>query len=91
MNVAAVIPKDIKTILSNGLSILPIKSNPVFSNGPKGLLKNPSDCPILCNRVFLSNCGLDNSASKVLYFINITLKQKECGRRSTVKDLSYSS
>ena len=46
MNVAAVIPKDIKTILSNGLSILPIKSNPVFSNGPKGLLKNPSDCPI---------------------------------------------
>ena len=73
MNVAAVIPKDIKTILSNGLSILPIKSNPVCSNGPKGLLKNPSDCPILCNRVFddftLANNYLQNlyEASKLVY------------------------
>ena len=29
-----------------------IKSNPVFSNGPKNLPKNFSDCPILCNRFF---------------------------------------
>ena len=29
-----------------------MKGNPVFSNGPKSLPKNPLDCPILCNSVF---------------------------------------
>ena len=28
-----------------------LKGNPVFSNGPKSLPKNP-DCPILCNWVY---------------------------------------
>ena len=49
---AAVNPNGIKTLLANGLSTFPIKGNPVFSNGPKGLPKNPPDCPILCNWVF---------------------------------------
>ena len=40
---------DIKTLLANGFSTCPIKGNPVFSNGPKSLPKNPPDCPILCN------------------------------------------
>ena len=41
-----------KKLLAHGLSTLPIKVNPVFNNGPKGLLKNPSVCAILCNWVF---------------------------------------
>ena len=49
---AAVNPNGIKTLLANGLSTFPIKGNPVFSNGPKSLPKNPPDCPILCNWVF---------------------------------------
>ena len=48
----AVNPNGIKTLLANGLSTFPIKGNPVFSNGPKSLPKNPPDCPILCNWVF---------------------------------------
>ena len=39
----------VKTLLANGLSTFPIKGNPVFSNSPKSLPKNPPDCPILCN------------------------------------------
>ena len=49
---AAVNPNGIKTLLANGLSTFPIKGNPVFSNGPKSLPKNPPGCPILCNWVF---------------------------------------
>ena len=36
----------------NGLNAFPIKGNPVFSNGPKSLPRNPPDCPILCKGVF---------------------------------------
>ena len=47
---AAVIdPKGVKMLLANGLSTFPIKGNPIFNNGPKGLPKNPSDCTISCN------------------------------------------
>ena len=49
---AAVNPNNIKTLLANGLSTFPIKGNPFSSNGPKSLPKNPSNYPILCNRVF---------------------------------------
>ena len=49
---AAVNPNGIKTLLVNGLSTFPIKDNPVFSNCPKSLPKNPPDCPILCNWSF---------------------------------------
>ena len=38
-------------ILANSLSWFPIKGNPVFSNCPKSLPKNPY-CSILCNWVF---------------------------------------
>ena len=46
---AAVNPNVIKRLLANGLITFPIEGNPVFNNGPKSLLKNPPDCPILCN------------------------------------------
>ena len=49
---AAVNRNGIKTLLANCLSIFFIKGNPVFSNGPKGLPKNPCDSPILCDWVF---------------------------------------
>ena len=39
-------------LLANILITFLIKYNPVFSNGPKSLPKNPPDCPILCNWVF---------------------------------------
>ena len=46
---AAVDPNGSKTLLANGLCTFPIKGNPVFSNDPKSLPKNPPNCPILCN------------------------------------------
>ena len=42
---AAVDPTGIKRLLTNGLSTSFVKGNPVFSNGPKILSNNPSDCP----------------------------------------------
>ena len=44
---AAVNPKGIKKILANGLITFFISGNPVFSNGPKSLPRNPPDCIIL--------------------------------------------
>ena len=49
-DVTAVNPNGIKTLSANG--IFPFKDNPVFSNGPKSLPKNPPDFPILCKWVF---------------------------------------
>ena len=40
---AAVNPKGIKTLLANGLITFFINGNPVFSDGPSNLLKNPPD------------------------------------------------
>ena len=51
-DVPAVNHNGIKTLLASGLNTFFIKSNPVFSNGPKGLLKNLLDFPILFNWVF---------------------------------------
>ena len=48
----AVNPNGIKMLSANILSPFPIKGNPVFSNGPKSLPRNPPDCPSLCNWVF---------------------------------------
>ena len=44
---AAVNPKGIKTLLANGLITFFISGNPVFSNGPRSLPRNPPDCIIL--------------------------------------------
>ena len=49
---AAVNPNGIKMLLANGFNTFFIKGNAVFSNGPKGLPRNPPDCLILCNWVF---------------------------------------
>ena len=46
---AAFNPKGIKTILPKDLVTIFIEGNPVFSNGPRHLAKNSSDCTILDN------------------------------------------
>ena len=48
-DITAANPNDISKILADGLSTLtlPIKGKPVFSNGLRSLLRNPSDCSIL--------------------------------------------
>ena len=51
-NATTVKPNGIKMLSTNGLSMFSIKGNPDFSNGWKGLPKNPPDCPILCSWVF---------------------------------------
>ena len=48
---AAVNLNGIKMLLANGLSTLPIKGKPVFSNGPRSLPKKSPDCLILYNWV----------------------------------------
>ena len=48
---AAVNPKGTKTLLANGLITVDIKGNPVFSNVPSNLPKNP-ECVILDNWFF---------------------------------------
>ena len=40
-DVTPVNPNGIKTLVASGLSTFFIKGNPVFSNGPKSLPKNP--------------------------------------------------
>ena len=51
---AAVNPNGNKTLFVNDWSTFFITSEPVFSNGPKSLSRNPPNCPILCNW-FLDN------------------------------------
>ena len=46
---AAVNAKGIKTLLASGLITFFINGNPVFSNGPSNLPKNPPDYIILDN------------------------------------------
>ena len=46
---AAVNPKEIKTLLANGLIAIFINGNPVFSNGRRSLPRNPPNCIILDN------------------------------------------
>ena len=46
---AAVNPKRINTLLAYGLITCFINGNPVFSNGPNSLLRNPPDCIIFDN------------------------------------------
>ena len=46
---AAVTPKEINTLLINGVTTLFMIGNPVFNKGPSNLPKNPPDCIIFNN------------------------------------------
>ena len=60
--------RKIRKILADGLSTLtlPIKGKPVFSNGSRSLLRNPSDCTILESWVFENFILADESFAKAL-------------------------
>ena len=49
---ATVNPEGIKALLANGLITFFINGNPVFSDGPSNLLRNPPGCIIFDNCVF---------------------------------------
>ena len=63
---AAINPNDIKTLLANVISIFLIKADPVFSNGPKCLPRNPHDYFILCNWDFDNFILVDKLFAKAL-------------------------
>ena len=56
----------IKRPLVNGLITFFISGNPVFSNGPRSLPRNPPDCIILDNRVFDNLISVDKQFAKAL-------------------------
>ena len=45
-------PNVTRTLLANGLNTFLVKAEPVFSNGPRGLTKNPADCSFSDSWVF---------------------------------------
>ena len=63
---AAVNPKEIETLLANGLITFFINGNSVFSNGPSNLPRNPPDCIILDNWVFDNLISVDELFAKDL-------------------------
>ena len=63
---AAINPNDIKTLLANVISIFLIKADPVFSNGPKCLPRNPHDYFILYNWDFDNFILVDKLFAKAL-------------------------
>ena len=63
---AAVNPKRIKTLFANGLIAFFISGNPVFSNGPRYLPRNPRDCIILDIWVFHNLMPVDDLSAKAL-------------------------
>ena len=63
---AAVNPKGIKTLLANSLITFFINGNPVFSNGPNYLPRNPPDCIIFDNWVFDNFISANKSFAKAL-------------------------
>ena len=62
---AAANPKEIKTILANGLITFDIKGNPVFSNGPSNLPRYHPDCIILMTGFFIICYLLINGLKKI--------------------------
>ena len=51
-DVASVNPKGIKALLTNGLITFFVNGNPIFSNEPRNLPKNPPDSVVLDNWIF---------------------------------------
>ena len=66
-NAPAVNRKGIKSLLANGLITFFTNGNPVFSNGPSNLLRNPPDCIILDNWVFDNLISADELFAKDLW------------------------
>ena len=58
--------KEVKKLLANGLITLFINGNPVFNNGRSNLLRNPPDCIIFDNWVFVNLISSDKLFAKDL-------------------------
>ena len=78
----AVNPNGIKTYLVSGLSVFLIKGKPIFSNGPKGLPKNPPDYSILCNWIFGNGVLVDELSAKALRSLKtcVLVNNNLCGK-----------
>ena len=85
VDVAAVNPNGIKTLLANSLNTFPIKLHPGFSNGLKILPKNPPDYPILRNWVFDNITLADELFAKVLRSFKtcVLVNNNFCGKLSS--------
>ena len=70
---AAVNPSGINTLLANGVITFFIKGNPVFSNGPSNLPKNPPDCILFDNWVFENLMSTDELLENALRMLKICL------------------
>ena len=59
-----------------------IKGNPVFSNGPESLPKNPPDCPISCNWVFDNFILAEELFAKALWSLEtfVLINNSLCGK-----------
>ena len=79
---AAVNPKGIKTFLANGLITFYINGNPVFSNGPSSLPRNPSGCIIFDNWVFQNLISTDELFENALRMLetSLSLSNNSCGK-----------
>ena len=66
-------PKGIKTLLANGLITFFINDNPVFSNGPTNLPRNPPDWIIFDNWVFHNLISADELFAKDLQRLDTCL------------------
>ena len=66
--------------LASGLSPFTTKAHPVFNSGPKSLLKNPPDSPILSDRVFDNFIIPEELFTKALQSFKICVLVNLCGK-----------
>ena len=86
---AAVNPNGTKTLLDNGFSKFLIKSNPGFSNGPKRLPKNLSDCLILCNWDFDNFVLAELLFAKILRNFETYVTGTLCGKFFSSLEITF--
>ena len=75
-------PNGIKTLLANDLMNFFINGNPVFSNGPRSLPRNPPNCIILDNSAIDSFISVDELFAKALrsFATCLLLNSHLCGK-----------
>ena len=75
-------PKGINTLLANGVITFFINGNPVFSNGPSSLPRNPSGCIIFDNWVFQNLISTDELFENALRMLetSLSLSNNSCGK-----------
>ena len=79
---AVVNPNGNKTLFVNDWGTFFITSEPVFSNGPRSLSRNPPNCPILCIWVFDNFILAEELFAKALWSfeIYVLVNNNLCGK-----------